>query len=78
MRDDVGNMSSCCCCCCFLFAIGFLPLVILVGGVLYWLLTMGLYSNLLNISLTAGTATIIGGIIIGGIIIGGILSLIFL
>ena len=71
-------MSSCCCCCCFLFAIGFLPLVILVGGVLYWLLTMGLYSNLLNISLTAGTATIIGGIIIGGIIIGGILSLIFL
>ena len=57
--------------------IGFLSLAILVGGVIYWLFAMGLHSNLLNISLTAGAAIIIGGIIIGGIIIGGILSLFF-
>ena len=39
---------------------------------------MGLYSNLVNISFTAGVAIVLGGIIIGGITIGGILSLIYL
>ena len=81
VRNDFGNMSSCssCCCCCWcLVAIGSLSLAILVGGVIYWLFAMGLYSNLVNISFTAGAAIIIGGIIIGGITIGGILSLLFL
>ena len=71
-------MSGCCCCCCCLVAVGSLSLAILVGGVIYWLFAMGLYSNLVNISFTAGAAIIIGGIIIGGITIGGILSLLFL
>ena len=81
MRYDFVNMSSCsscCCCCCCLVAIGSLPLAILIGVVIYWWFTMGFYSNLVNISFSAGVAIVLGGIIIGGITIGGILSLIFL
>ena len=39
---------------------------------------MGFYSNLVNISFSAGVAIVLGGIIVGGITIGGILSLIYL
>ena len=74
----MSGCSGCCCCCCCLVTVGSLSLATLVGVVIYWLFTMGLYSNLVNISFTAGAAMILGGIIIGGITIGGILSLIFL
>ena len=81
MKYDVGNMSSCsgwCCCCWCLVAIGSLPLALLVGVVIYWWFTMGLFSSLVNVSFTAGVAIVLGGLILGGITIGGILSLIYL
>ena len=80
MKYDVGNMSSCsgCCCCCWcLVAISSLPLALLVGVVIYWWFTMGLFSNLVNVSFTAGVAIVLGGLILGGVTIGGILSLIY-
>ena len=61
--------------------IGFLSLAILVGGVIYWLFAMGLHSNLLNISLTAGAVMIISvGFMVSTrivVFLGGILSLLF-
>ena len=59
-------------------AVSSLSLAILVGVVIYWWFTMGFYSNLVNISFSAGVAIVLGGIIVGGITIGGILSLIYL
>jgi hypothetical protein len=50
----------------------------LVGVVLYWWLTMGFFSSLVNVSFTAGVAIVLGGLILGGVTIGGILSLIYL
>ena len=55
-----------------------IPLAFLVGVVLYWWLTMGLFSSLVNVSFTAGVAIVLGGLILGGVTIGGILSLIYL
>ena len=81
MKYDVCNMSSCsgCCCCCWcLVAISSIPLALLVGVVLYWWLTMGFFSSLVNVSFTAGVAIVLGGLILGGVTIGGILSLIYL
>ena len=81
MKYDFGNMSSCssCCCCCWCFvAIGSLPLALLVGVVIYWWLTMGLFANVVSLSFSAGVAIVLGGLILGGITIGGILSLIYL
>ena len=81
MKYDVGNMSSCsgCCCCCWcLVAISSLPLALLVGVVIHWWLTMGLFSSLVNVSFTAWVAIVLGGLILGGVTIGGILSLIYL
>ena len=81
MKYDVCNMSSCsgCCCCCWcLVAISSIPLALLVGVVIYWWLTMGLFSSLVNVSFTAGVAIVLGGLILGGVTIGGILSLIYL
>ena len=62
-----------------MIVIGFLSLAILVGGVIYWLFAMGLHSNLLNISLTAGALMVISvGFMVSTRIVGllgGIISL---
>ena len=62
--------------------IGFLSLAILVGGVIFWLFAMGVHSNLLNISLTAGAMMIISvGFMISTrivVLLGGIISLLFI
>ena len=64
-----------------MIAIGFLSLAILVGGVIFWLFAMGMHSNLLNISLTAGAMMIISvGFMVSTrivVFLGGILSLLF-
>ena len=59
-------------------AISSLPLALLIGVVIYWWFTMGLFSSLVNVSFTAGVAIVLGGLILGGVTIGGILSLIYL
>ena len=59
-------------------AISSLPLALVIGVVIYWWFTMGLFSNLVNVSFTAGVAIVLGGLILGGVTIGGILSLIYL
>ena len=58
-------------------AISSLPLALLIGVVIYWWFTMGLFSSLVNVPFTAGVAIVLGGLILGGVTIGGILSLIY-
>ena len=58
-------------------AISSLPLALLIGVVIYWWFTMGLFSGLVNVPFTAGVAIVLGGLILGGVTIGGILSLIY-
>ena len=59
-------------------AISSLPLALLIGVVIYWWFTMGLFPSLVNAPFTAGVAIVLGGLILGGVTIGGILSLIYL
>ena len=64
-----------------MIVIGFLSLAILVGGVIFWLFAMGLQSNLLSITLTAGALMILSvGFMVSTrivVLLGGILSLLF-
>ena len=61
--------------------IGLLSLAILAGGVIYWLFAMGVHSNLISITLTAGTLMILSvGFMVSTrivVLLGGILSLLF-
>ena len=81
LLDELCAMASCCWCCCCIILIGSLSLAVLVGGVILWLFTMGVQSNLLSITLTAGTLMILSlGFMVSTrivVLLCGLLSLLF-